>query len=320
MKAIFQRIHMPYDFSGSAAEALAVCTGRSAMEAFRSYLLAAGAGLALVGATVNPVAAVDGGALYQRLCEPCHGVSGRGDGPDAELFVTPPRNLQSGFLSSNYTTDDLVRRIRSGVPLQLALDLPALRARAGDVEALAAHLERLPMVNWRLAEEGQAVYVDRCELCHGRAGAPGPTVPSGARPPRDLGDPAFQRAVSDAELQTALRHGRRGMPALEPPVDASELPALITFVRMLSPGYALYDCYCAACHGDDGHGAGSFAEETQRSTVIFDSAYFKRRDPEQVRAALWHMLDTKRPAMPHFRSKLTEDEARAIITYLKRAE
>lgn len=289
------------------------------MGTVRLYFLAAGAGLALAAATANPLAAFDGGALYQRHCEPCHGVSGRGDGPDAELFVTPPRNLQSGFLS-RYTTDDLVRRIRSGVPLQLALDLPALRARAGDVEALAAHLKRLPTVDWRQAEEGQAVYVDRCELCHGRAGAPGPTVPSGARPPRDLGDPAFQRAVGDVELKIVVRHGRRGMPAIEPPVDTSELPALITFVRLLSPGYALYDRYCAACHGDDGHGAGSFAEETQRPTVIFDSAYFKRHDPEQVRAALWHMLDTKRPAMPHFRRPLTEAEARAVITYLKRAE
>jgi mono/diheme cytochrome c family protein len=162
--------------------------------------------------------------------------------------------------------------------------------------------------------------VDRCELCHGRAGNPGPTVPRGARPPRDLGDPAFQRSVTDVELKTVLAHGRRGMPAIVRPVDASELPALIAFVRLLSPGYALYDRYCAACHGDDGHGVGSSGEETRRSTVIFDRAYFRRRDPEQVRTAVWHMLATERPVMPHFRTKLSEVEARAVIAYLKQVE
>jgi mono/diheme cytochrome c family protein len=245
-------------------------------------------------------------------------VSGRGDGPDAELFVTPPRDLQSGFLA-RYPTDELVRRVRSGVPLELALDLPALRARAVEVEAHAAYLERLPAIDWRQVEHGQAVYVDRCELCHGRAGAPGPTVPRGARPPRDLGDPDYQRRVTDAELMVVVIHGRHGMPPLEPAVAAGELPALMAFVRLLSPGYALYDRYCATCHGDDGRGAGSFAEAVPRPTVSFDRAYFRRRDPEQVRTAVWHMLATKRPAMPHFRRVLDEDEVRAVIRYLKDA-
>jgi mono/diheme cytochrome c family protein len=297
------------------------CTGWYTVGRIRSYVVvvAAGVGLALVSATASPAAALDGRALYQRYCESCHGVSGRGNGPDAEIFATPPRDLHSGFLA-RYPMDDLVRRVQSGVPLELALDLPALRERAGDIEALAAYLERVPTVNWRRVAEGQAVYVDRCELCHGRAGNPGPTVPRGVRPPRDLGDSAFQRSVTDVELKTVVGHGRRGMPAIVPPVDASELPALIAFVRLLSPGYALYDRYCAACHGDDGHGAGSFGEEARRPTVIFDRAYFQRRDPEQVRTALWHMLATERPAMPHFRKKLSEVEARAVVVYLKQAE
>lgn len=260
----------------------------------------------------------DGQALYVRHCESCHGVTGRGDGPDAILFSTPPRDLQSGFLD-RYPTDDLVRRIRSGVPLQLALDLPALRARAGDVEAIAAHLERLPGVAWRRVEVGQAIYLDRCELCHGPHGKPELTGPHGARVPRDLGDAAFQRRLDDDDLAELLRHGRRGMPAIEPPVHPRELPDLLAFVRLLSPGYTLYDRYCAACHGDDGRGSGSFAEEGARPTVVFDRAYFRRRDPEQVRAAVWHMLDTQRPVMPHFRDALTVAEARAVVAYLKRA-
>ncbi len=262
--------------------------------------------------------APDGHVLYSENCERCHGVTGRGDGPDAALFASPPRDLQSGFLD-RYPTEDVVRRIRSGVPLELALDLPALRARAVDVEAIAAYLERLPTIDWRRVEEGQAVYVDRCELCHGRSGAPELTLPEGARMPRDLGDPAFQRSVTEKDLATLVRHGRGGMPAIGPPIDPHDLSALVAFVRLLSPGYTLYDRYCASCHGDDGRGVGSLVEEGERPTVVFDRSYFKRRDPEQVRTAVWHMLDTKRPSMPHFRRVLTPAEVRAIVAYLKRA-
>jgi len=90
--------------------------------------------------------------------------------------------------------------------------------------------------------------------------------------------------------------------------------------HLMDRGRERYTIYCSACHGDDGYGAGSFAEGSARPTVNFDRAYFKRRDPEQVRSAIWHMLDTKRPAMPHFRSTLTEAEARAVIDFLRYAE
>ena len=263
-------------------------------------------------------AAPDGRRLYEENCERCHGVTGRGDGPDATLFASPPRDLQSGFLD-RYPTDDLVRRVRSGVPLELGLDVAALRARAADVEAIARHLERLPTIDWRRVEEGQEVYVDRCELCHGSTGKSELTLPPGARAPRDLSDPAYQATVDDRALAELVRHGRAGMPAIGPPMARDEVEALAAFVRLLSPGYVLYDRYCAACHGDDGRGAGSLAEEDERPSVVFDRKYFARRDPEQVRTAVWHMLATKRPSMPHFRRVLSSAEVRAIIGYLKRA-
>jgi mono/diheme cytochrome c family protein len=284
----------------------------------RAAFVAALAALVLMAAMPGLAhASDDGGALYHRHCERCHGVTGRGDGPDAELLATPPRDLQSGFLQ-RYSTVDLVRRIRKGLPLEIALDLPALRARARDVEALAAYLERLPTVTRRKVEEGQALYLDHCELCHGVYGAPDLTIAGDARRPRDLGDPNVQREVSDADLEDVMRHGHRGMPA-PGPIVAQERPSVIAFVRLLSPGYALYDRYCATCHGDDGRGSGSFVEEGRRPSVVFDRAYFRARNPEHVRASIWHMLDTERPSMPHLRDTVTESEARAIVEYLKRA-
>jgi mono/diheme cytochrome c family protein len=272
--------------------------------------------VAVVLGTPSRASGLDGAVIYARRCERCHGVTGRGDGPDARLFLTPPRDLQSVFLA-RYGTEDLVRRIRSGIPLELALDPAGLRDRAGEVEAIAAHLERLATVNWRRVEEGIEVYVDRCEVCHGRSGAPD-AVPGSPLPARDLSDPAFQRATTDAALAAVIEHGHGGMPA-PLAITAKERLGLIAFVRLLSPGYTLYDRYCATCHGDDGRGSGTFGEEAGRPTVVFDRAYFRRHDPEHVRAAVWHMLATARPAMPHLGRQIRDDEARAVVDYLKRA-
>jgi mono/diheme cytochrome c family protein len=277
----------------------------------------------LAGGLVRPGAtwarnggAPDGGRLYREYCASCHGLTGKGDGPDAAIFTAPPRNLREGFLQK-YKTADLVRRVREGRPLELALDLPALRAQATEVEAIVAHLKRLPAVNWRRTAHGEVVYVDRCALCHGMYGRPAAQLPSGVRSPRELSDPTFQRSIDDDELTTLVRHGRQGMPALTPRVSASDAQALTQFVRLLSPGYEMYSRYCTSCHGDDGHGAGSLAESISRPTVVFDRAYFARCDPECLRADVWHMLAEEKPAMPHYRILLDDAKARAIIEYLK---
>jgi len=280
-------------------------------------------GILLLATTAVPAAAQarngalpDGGHLYREYCASCHGLAGRGDGPDAAIFVARPRNLREGFLQ-RYKTEDLVRRVREGRPLELALDLPALRAHATDVEAVVAYLRRLPTIDWRRLGRAEAAYVDRCALCHGLYGRPGAELPPGVRAPRDLSDPAFQRSIKDEELSTLVRHGRKGMPALTPRVTETDAQALTRFVRVLSPGFELYSRYCAACHGDDGRGEDGLAETLSRPSVVFDEAYFVRRDPERLRASVWHMLAEEKPVMPHYRHILNDTKARAIIEYLK---
>jgi hypothetical protein len=54
--------------------------------------------------------------------------------------------------------------------------------------------------------------------------------------------------------------------------------------------------------------------------VRFDRRYFAERDPEVLRRKVWHMLDDKRPRMPHFRGALDAADVAAMITYLERAE
>lgn len=277
-----------------------------------------GSGSAAAGPTPHP-GPPDGRRLYREYCSSCHGVSGQGDGQDAAIFVTRPRNLREGFLKK-YPADELVRRVREGKPLELALDLPALRARAGEVEALIAYMKRLPGIDWNLAGVGQEVFEERCVTCHGVTGRPGPTLPAGVRRPRDLSDPSYQSSVTEKDLIVAVRHGREGMPALTPRVSEEDAQALAAYVRLLSPGHELYSKFCAACHGEEGRGNGDLSAEIHPPTVAFDREYFVHSDPEQLRAKVWHMVRDEKPMMPHFRVLLNEDQARAIVEYLQHTD
>ncbi|HVO25868.1 MAG TPA: c-type cytochrome [Candidatus Margulisiibacteriota bacterium] len=283
-----------------------------------TVLVALASGRCVAGGTES-TGTPDGRRLYREYCSSCHGISGKGNGEDAALFAAPPRNLREGFLTK-YSTDELVRRVREGRPLELALDLPALRVRALEVEELAAYMRRLPGIDWERAAAGEDQYAERCAACHGPGGRPGPTLPAGVRRPRDLSDPKYQSSVSDAELTRAVQHGREGMPALTPRVSDAEARELTVYVRLFSPGFELYASYCAACHGDDGRGNGNLAEEIRRPAVVFDREYFQHMDPEKLRANVWHMVRDEKPMMPHFRVLLTEAQARAIVEYLQRTD
>lgn len=286
-----------------------------------AWLILFGAGLIAIGC-VGPVDAlsrspdVNGGRLYRVYCASCHGDSGRGDGPDASIFEESPRDLRAGLLNE-YTKEEMVRRVREGRALALVLDRPALRAHANDVEGLVAYLRRLPTVDWPRAQEGHEIYADRCTLCHGQLGRPLKTLPPGVRVPRDLSDPKVQGSIRDSQLITLVRHGRKGMPALTPRVPEAEGPPLAAFVRLLSPGFALYERYCANCHGDDGHPVSSAGEVMHFPAVVFDRAYLAAHDAEALRAKVWHMLAEQKPAMPHYRWMLDDAQVGGIIDYLK---
>lgn len=257
-----------------------------------------------------------GQALYLQRCAVCHGRDGRGDGPDAALFISPPRDLQAGYLET-HSAAEVVRRVLDGRSQRFALALPALRERTADVESIVAHLRRIPGVDWGAVDQGQALFSVRCAPCHGPFGRPSGALPPGVRPPRDLSDPDFQRATSEADMVIAVRHGRDGMPGLTPRLSEEEARQVVAFVRVLSPGYATYATYCAQCHGDHGIGVGSFGESYPAPAVLFDQDYFARRDPAEVRRSVRHMLDDHRPSMPHFRSVLSEPDAAAIVEYLR---
>lgn len=256
-----------------------------------------------------------GAALFARHCASCHGAEGRGDGPARVWLKSQPRDLRPSFLEK-YPRATLVQRLLDGRALAIELDPEAFRQRARDTEAVVAYLHRLPTLNWTDLDRGWDLYGRRCAGCHGPYGVAVGTVPDGVGAVRDLSDPAFQRETADAELVTAIRHGRRGMPALVPPIEPEQATTLLPFVRLLSRGFEVYDQTCTNCHGDRGRGVGSLGEERPLPTMVFDAAYFERADRDKLRVDVWHMLSEQRPQMPHFAPELSSRDAERIIDHL----
>jgi mono/diheme cytochrome c family protein len=72
----------------------------------------------------NPLSASEetlreGHALWTAHCQSCHGVEGRGDGPDAKLHERrkghAPRNLTDPDVQENLTDGDIFHRISNGI-------------------------------------------------------------------------------------------------------------------------------------------------------------------------------------------------------------
>ena len=265
-------------------------------------------------------AAPDGAALYARSCASCHGPEGRGNGPEADSFTPRPRDLRSGFLAT-VDEDQLVARVRDGTPLVIADEPHDLKQRLRHLEDITAHLRRLPDIDWVRVDDGSTLFAEHCAVCHGSFGrtVDAASLPPGVqRPPRDLRDPEFQKSTSDDALIAAMQHGKSAMPAIPAVQDAKQAQALVVFIRLLSPGFETYSYYCAACHGDDGRGGGILASGEQKPPVVFDRAWLAAKDPEQLRIDVAHMLAVQRATMPHFRGKLSDEQVRAILRYLKR--
>jgi mono/diheme cytochrome c family protein len=263
-------------------------------------------------------ASVEAGRIaYLRECAGCHGVSALGDGPDAPFLASAPTNLRLGVLDM-YDDEALQARIREGKSLALELRPEALSRHAQESEAVYEFLIRMPGVVWEKTEAGQDLYLLRCVACHDRYGHPVAQPMKGVRKgARDLADPTFQRAVTDEELHVLARHGKAAMPALVPRLREDEVGPLVSFIRLLSPGYETYSRYCERCHGTQGRGASGLVAELGTPDFAFDRDYFAARDEEQVRAAIWHMLRDAKPQMPHFAASLSVAEVDSILGYLR---
>src|SRR5262249_22470759 len=80
-------------------------------------------------AAVDPRDVTAGQALFARSCSPCHGESGRGDGPSAAGFATKPADLADGRLMNRLPDEVHQNVIEHGGPAEgLAPTMPPFKA------------------------------------------------------------------------------------------------------------------------------------------------------------------------------------------------
>lgn len=292
---------------------------------WRSWLLTlailAGLGSVARAAVSDAPDGEKGRILYLRNCAECHGLDARGEGPEGEYLTRTPANLRDEEIVSRYSDAELVAWILDGKSLRLEVRPEALEKHAGETEAIYSFMRELPEIDWEAWLRGESIYLDRCLACHDYYGRPSSMLPEGVtKTPRDLSDPAFQASLDDEDLRRRVRHGSKGMPALVPRITKKQAKALTSYVRVLSPGFVLYDRYCLDCHGARGEGGAGHLADALAPEIAFSAHYFDTKSPDEVKKSIWHMLRDRNPSMPHFRDVLSESEARQIVEYLRSLE
>lgn len=84
------------------------------------------------------------------------------------------------------------------------------------------------------AHDGATLFASACARCHGSEGLGGVPQPGGVVS-RNLADPAFQRAMTDDQLEAIIRNGKPpAMPAFGHVFGDEQIAALVDHVRSLA--------------------------------------------------------------------------------------
>ena len=82
--------------------------------------------------------------LYKTNCTPCHGETGRGDGPAAGVLKPPPRDHTDRAYMSTLTNEDLAKVIQIGGAIKNKPLMPGNpQIRGADLDALVAYVRSL---------------------------------------------------------------------------------------------------------------------------------------------------------------------------------
>jgi len=90
-------------------------------------------------------------------------------------------------------------------------------------------------------KEAQEIYATRCNMCHGPAGkGDGPAGAALSPKPRDLGDPTWQKSVTDEHIEKIILSGGPAVgksPLMPANPDLSGKPDVIKALRAMVRGF-----------------------------------------------------------------------------------
>lgn len=176
----------------------------------------------------------NGAAIYAENCTPCHGETGRSDGPMSGELPQPAPELGNPEVAGAVRPVDWYLMISNG---NLEMLMPGFAGSLNererwDVTAYALMLS----VSEETLQAGAEVYAAECQACHGELGrGDGPQAASlSADVPNWRQNPALLAEVSNLELKASISQGvPPAMPGFEGVLDAGELEAVTAYVRSL---------------------------------------------------------------------------------------
>ena len=84
------------------------------------------------------------------------------------------------------------------------------------------------------ADEGRAIYVAKCQSCHGTDGrGDGPASRALPKRPRDMTDPAFWKEFSETQVRTTVSQGKPGSIMRGFPMPDDQLSDLLAYLKSL---------------------------------------------------------------------------------------
>lgn len=93
-----------------------------------------------------------------------------------------------------------------------------------------------PSAHAQSAERGRAVYMAKCQACHGASGrGDGPAARALPKTPADFTARAFWVGRTDAKLTATISSGRPGSPMRAFPMTDESVGHLIAYLRTFQP-------------------------------------------------------------------------------------
>lgn len=173
-----------------------------------------------------------GQQIYQSYCAGCHGEQGLGDGPRAGLLAVRPPSFQDPLVYGGASPLEWYQVLYSG-----RNEMPGFGGvlSSSDQWDVIAYLYRLGFGTQTL-QQGQSVYEQRCQSCHGVQGAgDGPTA---ARLPGHLPDWRDMQVLGRFAVEDLLQMAQSvNMPDGSPHAAGllpEDLQAAVIYVRWLS--------------------------------------------------------------------------------------